>query len=321
MSEMWPGPGRTGTAVPNRSIRSGGGSPLRGFADVWADGSASLHLAGLSPRAAAAAVDEVLAVVPTLTVEVSEGESDVVAVLAARGFRPRPEPRPGPRARPEPGPGPGLGPGAGSKPGPEPGPEPGADPKPGPEPELGADPKPGLGADPKPGLGPGPWFARLWRQLDDLPEAGTPPGFTIRAVAGDEIAARVEVHRRAWDPKRIKRMLGLAVTGDESGSGYDLTRHRAVMASPVYQPELDLVAVGADGELVAYAIGWFDPVSRSVLFEPVGTVPEHGGLGLGRALGAEVLRVAAGLGAVQAVVTARGDDAYPVPHRLYTGWA
>ncbi|WP_430788667.1 GNAT family N-acetyltransferase [Actinoplanes sp. G11-F43] len=155
--------------------------------------------------------------------------------------------------------------------------------------------------------------------MDDLPEAGTPPGFTIRAVAGDEIAARVEVHRRAWDPKRIKRMLGLAVTGDESGSGYDLTRHRAVMASPVYRPELDLVAVGADGELVAYAIGWFDPVSRSVLFEPVGTVPEHGGLGLGRALGAEVLRVAAGLGAVQAVVNARGDDAYPVPHRLYTG--
>jgi hypothetical protein len=34
---------------------------------------------------------------------------------------------------------------------------------------------------------------------------------------------------------------------------------------------------------------------------------------------AEILRAARDLGAIQAVVGPRGDDAYPVPRRLYEG--
>ncbi|KAB1161942.1 GNAT family N-acetyltransferase [Micromonospora sp. AMSO12t] len=168
----------------------------------------------------------------------------------------------------------------------------------------------------------GPWFAQLWRSLADLSdlEAHTvPDGYSIRAVRPDELAARVEVHRRCWDPARIRRMLGLPVTGDEGSSSYSIDRHLAVTATPVYRGELDMVAVAADGSLAAFGLGWLDAESGSVLFEPVGTGPHHAGRGLGRAVCAEILRAARDLGATQAVVGPRGDGGYPVPRRLYEG--
>lgn len=194
------------------------------------------------PSAPPAAVDEILRVAPRLTVEVSEGEAELVAALSMRGFRPV----------------------------------------------------------------EGPWFDRLWRRLDNVEEPVPVAGFTARPVRDGEVEARVEIHRRAWDPKRIKRMLGLTVTGDEGGSGYHAGKHRAVMAAPHYRPDLDLVAVDRSGDFAAYALGWFDPVSRSVLFEPVGTAPEYGGRGLARALRTEILHTAERLGATRAVVNPGG---------------
>jgi predicted N-acetyltransferase YhbS len=91
------------------------------------------------------------------------------------------------------------------------------------------------------------------------------------------------------------------------------------VATATYRPELDLVAVTAEGEVVASALGWFDEGSRSVLLEPVGTAPAHSGRGLARALCAQILRVARSLGARECVVGPRGDDAYPLPRRLYAG--
>ncbi|MEW2378429.1 GNAT family N-acetyltransferase [Micromonospora sp. NPDC047812] len=168
----------------------------------------------------------------------------------------------------------------------------------------------------------GPWFAQLWRSLADLSDLDahpTPDGYSIRPARPDELAERVEVHRRCWDPARIKRMLDLPVTGDEAGSSYSVDKHLAVMATPVYRGELDLVAEAADGSLAAFGLGWFDPESGSVLFEPVGTGPHHARRGLGRALCAEIMRAARDLGATQAVVGPRGDGGYPVPRRLYEG--
>ena len=91
------------------------------------------------------------------------------------------------------------------------------------------------------------------------------------------------------------------------------------MATPAYCGHLDLVAVAADGSFAACGLGWLDAASRCVLFEPIGTGPVHGGRGLARALCAEILRVARGLGAVQAIVGPRGDNGYPVPRRVYEG--
>ncbi|MEV0730992.1 GNAT family N-acetyltransferase [Polymorphospora sp. NPDC050346] len=168
----------------------------------------------------------------------------------------------------------------------------------------------------------GPWFVQLWRSLADLSDlaaCGVASGYEIRSVRDDELAERVEVHRRSWAPARIKGMLGLPVTGEEPDSTYSVVKHRAVMTSPVYRSELDMVAVAADGSFAAFGLGWLDVVSGCVLFEPVGTDPSHGRRGLARALCSEIMRVARDLGATQAIVGARGDDGYPVPRHLYAG--
>jgi GNAT superfamily N-acetyltransferase len=166
----------------------------------------------------------------------------------------------------------------------------------------------------------GPWFAQLWRSLGDLSDLDDHPvplGYAVRATRPGEIEERVDVHRRSWAPARIEALLGVPVTGEEADSIYSVAKQEAVMASPLYRPELDLVAEGPAGDLVAYALGWLDPASGSVLFEPVGTDPAHGGKGLARALCAEILRRAAAIGAVQAVVGPRGDNAYPLPRQVY----
>jgi GNAT superfamily N-acetyltransferase len=171
----------------------------------------------------------------------------------------------------------------------------------------------------------GPWFAQLWREVrdtSDLDQHGVPPGYRIRSVSTadtEDVLARVEVHRRAWAPARIKGLLGLEVTGDEPGSSYSIDKHRAVMETPGYRPELDLVAVGPDGNLAAYALGWLDDRSHSLLFEPVGTDPAHAGRGLARALCARMLCAADQLGANEAIVGPRGDPGYPLPRRVYEG--
>ncbi|WP_433550331.1 hypothetical protein ACQP08_20520 [Micromonospora zamorensis] len=104
----------------------------------------------------------------------------------------------------------------------------------------------------------GPWFAQLWRSPDDLTDLRAyrvPDGYSIRRVHPDEVTERVEVHRRCWDPARIKQMLNLPVTGDERGSSYSVDKHLAVIGPPVYRADLDLVAEAADGSLAALRSG------------------------------------------------------------------
>ncbi len=168
----------------------------------------------------------------------------------------------------------------------------------------------------------GPWFAQLWRDLTDLSDLAAhdvAADYVIRPAEHDDLAERVAVHRRCWAPARIKEMLGLPLTGSETESHYSRDIHRAVLASPVYRGELDIVAVAADGSFAAYGLGWLDPGSGCVLLEPVGTDPAHVQRGLARALCADILRRARDLGATQAVVGPRGDESYPIPRRVYAG--
>lgn len=167
-----------------------------------------------------------------------------------------------------------------------------------------------------------PWFVQLWRAVEDLSDLDdhpVRPGYAVRATRFDEIEERADVHRRCWAPARINSLLGLPAREDEAGSSYSVAKQEAVMASPFYRRELDLVAEDPAGHLVAYGLGWLDPISKSVLFEPIGTDPAYGGRGLARALCSEILRRAASLGATQAVVGPRGDNAYPLPRRVYEG--
>ncbi len=78
--------------------------------------------------------------------------------------------------------------------------------------------------------------------------------------------------------------------------------------APGYDPRLDLVAVAPDGEFGSYCLCWFDPQSRTGLFEPLGTRQAHRGKGLGKTVMQEGLRRLRGLGAQTAFVTAIHDN-------------
>jgi len=146
-----------------------------------------------------------------------------------------------------------------------------------------------------------PFFLHLARDLADVEEPTLPPGYRLRGLAGPpELDARVAVHRAAFDPSRL--------TADT---------YRTVMAAWPYRPDLDRVVEAPDGSLAAFCLAWIDEANRVGELEPVGTHPDHRRLGLGRAVCLDASLRLREAGADLALVAARGDDAYPVPRRLY----
>ena len=134
---------------------------------------------------------------------------------------------------------------------------------------------------------------KMIRTLDDpLPERAPPDGWSVREVGGEgEWEERVEIHREVWHPSRVT-----------------LEAYRRLRAAPCYDPNLDLVAVAPGGALGSYCICWFDPGSRTGLFEPLGTRSAHRGKGLGKAVMHEGLRRLRELGAQTVFVTAVHDN-------------
>ncbi len=146
----------------------------------------------------------------------------------------------------------------------------------------------GFGRDPDHAL-------KMLRGLDEpLPRREPPDGWTVREVGGEEEwAQRVEVHREVWRPSRVT-----------------LEAYRRLRGARGYDPWLDLGAVAPDGTFGSYCICWFDPESRTGVFEPVGTGPAHRGKELGKAVMLEGLRRLRQLGARSAAVTAvHGNEA------------
>jgi mycothiol synthase len=128
----------------------------------------------------------------------------------------------------------------------------------------------------------------------DAPIAGSasPGGWIVREVGGkEEWEKRVEMHREVWHPSKVT-----------------LESYRRLRSAPGYDPRLDLVAADPDGTFGSYCICWFDPHSRTGLFEPVGTRPAHRGEGLGKAVMQEGLRRLSERGAHTAFVIAVHDN-------------
>ena len=94
-------------------------------------------------------------------------------------------------------------------------------------------------------------------------------------------------------------------------------RYEGVMATPPYSPDLDCVVAGPAGELVASALGWFDPDLALGELEPVGTRAGYRRRGLARAVNLFALQRLRDAGAREAIVACRGDDDYPIPKQLY----
>lgn len=159
-----------------------------------------------------------------------------------------------------------------------------------------------------------PFGLRASRDLEDLDPVVLPSGY--RALSMVELGdpdRRALAHRNAWsriagreaEPPGRSRVTGAS--------------YRQVMATWPYRPDLDWVIEAPDGRLAANACLWLDPANGVGLFEPVGTDAEVRRLGLGRAVCLAALHALKAAGARTAIVGCRGDAAYPVPNRLYTG--
>jgi ribosomal protein S18 acetylase RimI-like enzyme len=150
----------------------------------------------------------------------------------------------------------------------------------------------------------GEWPEHQRRRRMDLPipDAAPAAGYTVRPLGDEE-----EHPARSW-------LSWKAFHPDEPDDKYEgWGWYRNVQRAPLYRRDLDLVAVAPDGALAAFCTVWFDDVTRTGTFEPVGTHPDHQRRGLGKAVMAEGLRRLRHLGATLATVGSYDEPA----HRLY----
>jgi len=135
-----------------------------------------------------------------------------------------------------------------------------------------------------------------------LPDPAVPPGYVVRALGDEkELPARSWLSWKAFHPDEP----------DGEYQGWEW--YKNVQRVPLYRRDLDIIAATADAELAAFCTVWFDDVTRTAVFEPVGTHPDHQKRGLGKAVMSEGLRRARRLGATLATVSSYGKAA----HALY----
>ena len=120
-----------------------------------------------------------------------------------------------------------------------------------------------------------------------LPDYPLPDGFSLRPVQGEaEVEDLVALHRAAFGTEHMT-----------------VEERLAIMRAPLYEPELDRVAVAPGGELAAFCICGFVDDRREVGYtDPVGTHPRYQRRGLGKAMVSAGLRALRDRGARTAEV-------------------
>jgi mycothiol synthase len=128
-----------------------------------------------------------------------------------------------------------------------------------------------------------------------LPAGSVPAGYSIRTSAGEADALA-----------RARAQYGVF----ESSIPFEIyaERYRRFMQSPVYDPELDVIAVTPDGQIGSFGIVWPDSLNKVGLFEPVGTQRDFRRRGLGKAVMVEALRRLKERGMERVVVCTSADD-------------
>lgn len=116
----------------------------------------------------------------------------------------------------------------------------------------------------------------------DLAAVDLPAGFRFADMGSGEITteARVKLHQHVWKSEK-----------------HTVELYRRMQTAPLYRPDLDLMVVTPFGEPACYALGWYDPASRTALMEPVGTHTDFRRQGLGKRLIKEMTRRMVALGA------------------------
>ena len=139
----------------------------------------------------------------------------------------------------------------------------------------------------------GDWAEHQFRRCLDteIPDVQPARGYSVRSLGdASEIPARSWLSWRVFHPDEP----------DEKYGGWEW--YPSIQRCPMYRRDLDLVAVAPDGELAAFTTVWYDDVTRTGYFEPVGTSPDHQRRGLGKAIMTEGLRRLKHMGALYATV-------------------
>lgn len=142
-----------------------------------------------------------------------------------------------------------------------------------------------------------------WRKIDaQIPQAGVAPGYTVRSMGDNtEISSRSWASWKAFHPDEP----------EERYEGWEW--YLNIQRIPLYRRDLDLVSVAPSGEIAGFCTVWFDDVTRTAYFEPVGVMPAHQQRGLGKSLMYEGLNRLERLGATKAFVGSYASAA----HALY----
>lgn len=146
----------------------------------------------------------------------------------------------------------------------------------------------------------GAWMRVNQRALDEIEEPRVPDGYRVRVVEAADFESRAAAHRSAFQPSRFRDDV-----------------YASVRASWPYRQDLDCVVEAPDGSIAAYSLAWLDEQNDVGELEPVGTHADHQRRGLGRAVNLFALQRLRDEGATLALVACRGDDAHPLPRRLY----
>jgi ribosomal protein S18 acetylase RimI-like enzyme len=119
-----------------------------------------------------------------------------------------------------------------------------------------------------------------YRDLDaPLPDAPTPPGYTIRSMGGlDEYPARSWASWTAFHPNEP----------DESYEGWYW--YANIQSAPLYRRDLDIVAAADDRQIASFCTIYYDDATRSAVCVLDGTAAPHQRRGLGKALLCEGMR-------------------------------
>jgi GNAT superfamily N-acetyltransferase len=129
-----------------------------------------------------------------------------------------------------------------------------------------------------------------------------PSGFEMISLTPVLADRYVALHRAAWS--RVN-----------APSTYHRRQHEIVAAMPDFRYDLVPIVAASDGSLAAYCMSWWDPRSKSVEIEPLGTHPDFRRKGLARAIVREVFRRSWTLGATYVLVW--GVSTNPEAKALY----
>ncbi|NIM95778.1 MAG: GNAT family N-acetyltransferase [Anaerolineales bacterium] len=136
-----------------------------------------------------------------------------------------------------------------------------------------------------------PEYQRRRPMSKPIPDVSVPAGYTVRALGDvEELPSRSFASWKAFHPD----------DPDDQYEGWEW--YQNVQRAPLYRRDLDIVAVSPEGDVASFCTVWFDDVTRTGVFEPVGTPIGYQRRGLGKAVMLEGLHRLKRLGATMAYV-------------------